>query len=83
MAPTEHRINARIQTIDIRKKHVEALLAEALEAPNHFLAFDLINAAKVVWGQQYDPEMDVLAGPALLRARWLNQEYIDRVEDPS
>lgn len=66
--PREQRESAREQTLGRRLLLCGNLLADAESAINYWFAFDLIDAARVIFGREHDSEFDRLSKAARTRA---------------
>lgn len=69
MTTYEAREQARTETMVERTELVRLLLRRAETANSHWLAYDLVDAARVVWGSSHCPEFRKMAGAALEHAR--------------
>lgn len=73
---SEDREAARASTIGQRQATTSSLIAEALVTEDHWLAFNYIDAARIVWGKSYCEDFDKMAVHALRRARAMQDEFV-------
>lgn len=75
MTHYEAREQARQCSMVNREEWAKDLLGKAEAAGNHWLAFDLVEAARVVWGKSYCQVFAGLSKDALDHARVLQAGY--------
>lgn len=73
---SESRESARDATMAERYNSVSHLISLSVNANDHWLAFNYIDAARIVWGKSYCEDFDKMAVHALKRARAMQDEFV-------
>lgn len=73
---SEDRESARAETIDERTRAVNHLISLSMNTRDHWLAFNYIDAARIVWSKSYCEDFDKMAVHALKRARTMQDEFV-------